>query len=157
MVVTSAEVEREFACFVEEVEQRLLRGLVGAYGPEVGREATRDALAYAWEHWDQVSAMDNPVGYLYRVGQTRSRAYRRDRVWFPEVAENELPNVDPRLPSALRRLSPKQRAAVVLRFVEELTEREAADALEISRATLRKHAQRGLAKLRQELGVRDGQ
>lgn len=155
--MTSAEAEREFALFAEEIEPRLLRSLVGTYGSEVGLEATRDALSYAWEHWDQVSAMDNPVGYLYRVGQTRSRAYRRDRVWFPGVPEKELPDVDPRLPSALRRLSPKQRAAVVLLFVEELSEREAADALEISRATLRKHAERGLTKLRQELGVRDDQ
>lgn len=153
----SAEVERAFASFVEEAEPRLLRGLVGTYGPEVGREATRDALSYAWEHWDRVSGMDNPVGYLFRVGQSRSRAYRRDRIWFPEVPDHELPDVDPRLPSALRRLSPKQRAAVVLLYVEQLGERQAADALDVSRATLRKHAERGLAKLRRELGVRDVQ
>jgi RNA polymerase sigma factor (sigma-70 family) len=153
VAVTSAEVEREFACFVEEVEQRLLRGLVGAFGSEVGREATRDALLYAWEHWDRVSAMDNPVGYLYWVGQSRSRWYRRARVWFPEVIYEELPDVDPRLPSALRQLSPKQRAAVVFLFVEDLTERETADALGVSRATVRKHADRGLAKLRTALGV----
>lgn len=155
--MTSAEMEREFASFVEEVEPRLFRSLIGAYGPEVGREATRDALSYAWEHWKQVSAMENPVGYLYRVGQSRSRAYRQDRVWFPEVPDNELPEVDPRLPSALHRLSLKQRAAVVLLFVEQLAEREAAEALDISRASLRKHAERGLAKLRHELGVRDVQ
>lgn len=153
--MTSANVEREFTDFVEEVERSLLRGLVAAYGPEVGRELTQDALSYAWEHWEQVSEMDNPLGYLYRVGQTRSREYRGDRVWFPEVPENQLPDVDPRMPSALSRLSPKQRAAVVLRFVEELTERETADAMGVSRATVRKHADRGLAKLRTALGVSD--
>lgn len=148
-----AEVEREFASFVEETEPKLLRALVGAYGSEVGCEATRDAFAYAWEHWVRVSEMDNPVGYLFRVGQSRSRSYRRARTWFPEVPPQELPDVDPRLPAALRQLSRMQRAAVVLLFVEEMHEREVGEALGISRAAVRKHAERGLAKLRKALGV----
>lgn len=155
--MTPAEVEREFVSFVEEAEPKLLRALVSAFGSEVGREATSDALAYAWENWSRVSAMDNPVGYLFRVGQSRSRSYRRHRVWFPEVPPRELPNVDPRLPAALGRLSRMQRAAVALLFVEELTEREAGEALGISRASVRKHAERGLAKLRRSLGVSDGE
>jgi RNA polymerase sigma factor (sigma-70 family) len=155
VAVTSAEVEQEFARFVQEAEPRLLRALVGAYGSEVGREATRDALLYAWERWDQVSTLDNPVAYLYRVGQSRSRTYQREHVWFPEVSQKDLPDVDPRLPSALRQLSQRQRAAVVLLFVVELSEREAANALGVSRATVRKHADRGLTKLRTALGVED--
>lgn len=151
--MTAAEVEQQFARFVEDTEPRLKRALVGAFGSEVGREATSDALAYAWEHWAAISTMENPVGYLFRVGQSRSRSYRRDRVWFPAVPSQDLPDVDPRLPEALRRLSRMQRAAVVLLFVEELPEREAAEALGVSRATVRKHAERGLAKLRRALGV----
>ena len=153
MVLTPAEVEKEFASFVEETEPRLLRALVGAFGSEVGREATRDALAYAWENWGRVSEMDNPVGYLFRVGQSRSRLYRHKRVWFPEVPPYELPDVDPRLPAALAQLSLMQRAVVVLLFVEELPEREVGEALGISRAAVRKHAERGLLKLRRSLGV----
>lgn len=153
--MTPAEVEEEFSRFARDVEPRLQRALVGTYGTEVGREATRDAMTYAWEHWDRVSTMDNPIGYLYRVGQSRSRSYRTVRVWFPAVDAGELPDVDPRLPGALRKLSRQQRAAVVLLFVEDLSEREAADALGVSRATVRKHAERGLARLRASLGVRD--
>lgn len=153
----STEVEQEFARFVEDAEPRLLRALIGAYGSEVGREATRDALSYAWEHWERISSLDHPVGYLYRVGQSKSRSYRRQRALFPDVPPKGLPDVDPRLPSALRRLSQQQRAAVVLLFVEELSEREVADALGISRATVRKHAERGLAKLRETLGVSDAE
>lgn len=151
--MTSAEVQEAFARFVEDAEPRLLRALVGTFGSEVGGEATRDAVAYAWEHWNRVSEMDNPVGYLFRVGQSRSRPYRRDRVLFPPVPTSGLPEVDPRLPAALGRLSPKQRGVVVLLFVEELTEREVAEAVGISRASVRTHAQRGLAKLRDALGV----
>ena len=151
--MTPAEVEREFASFVADAEPRLLRALVGAFGSEVGREATRDALAYAWENWGRVSEMDNAVGYLFRVGQSRSRRYRRERLWFPDVPTRELPDVDPRLPMALGQLSRMQRAAVVLLFVEGMPERDAAEALGISRAAIRKHAERGLAKLRRSLGV----
>lgn len=153
--MTSAEVEQQFARFVEDTEPRLRRALVGAFGSEIGRETTRDALAYAWEHWDAISTMENPVGYLYRVGQTRSRSYRRDRVRFPVVPSQDLPDVDPRLPAALNKLSSMQRAAVVLLFVEELPERAAAEALGVTRATVRKHAERGLVKLRRALGVSD--
>lgn len=155
--MTPAEVEREFASFIEETEPRLLRALVGAFGSDVGREATSDALAYAWENWSRISEMDNPVGYLFRVGQSRSRSYRRERVWFPDVSPHELPNVDPRLPAALGQLSRMQRAAVVLLFVEDMPEREAGEALGISRGAVRKHAERGLAKLRRSLGVSYGE
>ncbi|MGD2102489.1 MAG: sigma factor-like helix-turn-helix DNA-binding protein [Acidimicrobiia bacterium] len=152
-----AGVEQEFARFVEHNEPKLLRALVGTFGSEVGREATREALAYAWEHWDRVSSMENAVGYLFRVGQSRSRSYRRERVLFPEVHSGGLPDVDPRLPKALTQLSRMQRSAVVLLLAEELSEREVAEALGVSRATVRKHAERGLAKLRKALGVTDGQ
>ena len=154
--MTQAEVEREFAVFVEAVEPRLLRALAAAYGPEVGRDATQDALAYAWEHWPAVSELSSPVGYLFRVGQSQSRKYRRRSVRFPATSPAELPDIDPRLPAALGRLSRMQRVAVVLLYVEELSERETAEALGLSRATVRKHAERGLAKLQRALGVSDG-
>jgi RNA polymerase sigma factor (sigma-70 family) len=153
LYVTHAEVEQEFALFVEAVEPRLLRALVAAYGSDVGREATQEALAYAWEHWAEVSEMSSPVGFLFRVGQSQSRRYRRRPVWFPAASPAELPDVDPRLPSALGDLSRMQRIAVVLLYVEELSEREAAEAVGVSRATVRKHAERGLAKLQRALGV----
>ena len=66
-----------FTSFVAEVEPRLRRALVGLRGAEAGRDATAEALAWAWEHWDQVELMENPAGYLYRVGTSRSRGRRR--------------------------------------------------------------------------------
>jgi hypothetical protein len=63
-----------FEDFFAVAEPRLRRALVAAYGIERGREAAAEALAYGWEHWSKVRAMKNPTGYLYRVGQSRSRA-----------------------------------------------------------------------------------
>jgi hypothetical protein len=70
-----------FEVFYDLAEPRLRRALVAAYGTERGREATCEALAWAWEHWNDVRGMANPVGYLYRVGQSRTRP-RRHRPVF---------------------------------------------------------------------------
>jgi hypothetical protein len=48
-----------FTEFARATEQRLRVALCAALGPERGREAAADALAYGWEHWDRISEMDN--------------------------------------------------------------------------------------------------
>jgi hypothetical protein len=53
-----------FTEFVKEVETRLQHALVARYGLDLGRESSAEALAYAWEHWETVEPMVNPVGYL---------------------------------------------------------------------------------------------
>lgn len=139
--------------FVMDVEPRLSYALAAAYGVEVGRESTSDALVYAWEHWDSVRAMENPAGYLFRVGQSNARRYRRSGPLFPEVASSHMPEVEPGLPAALNSLTEAQRTAVVLLYVLEWSEREAADLLGVDRSTVRRHRDRGLAKLREALEV----
>jgi RNA polymerase sigma factor (sigma-70 family) len=155
MVLSRTKSEQGFYEFVKTVEPGLSRALVAAYGPEVGHEAARDALAYAWEHWARVARMKNPVGYLYRVGQSSSRRYRRRAPLFPATETSSLPHVEPKLPQALGALSERQRAALTLIHVEGLSEREAAKAMGISRVTLRRHADRALLKLREILEVTD--
>lgn len=43
------DVTESFTVFVKEVEPRLRHALVAVYGQEQGRDATAEALAYAWE------------------------------------------------------------------------------------------------------------
>jgi len=143
----------EFTTFVRMVEPRLSLALGAAYGVEVGREATADALMFAWEHWANMQSMQNPAGYLYRVGQSSARRYRRKTPLFPPVSSFELPDVEPGLPAALASLTPAQRTAVVLVEVLEWSEREAAHLLGLDRSTIRRHRDRGLAKLRAALEV----
>src|SRR4051794_6548884 len=66
-----------FDVFVSGVGARLRRVTCARFGLEVGGEAAADALAWAWEHWDEVQVMDNPGGYLYRVAQSKVRRYHR--------------------------------------------------------------------------------
>lgn len=145
--------EQAFTRFVKETEPRLSYALAAAYGPEVGADATADALAYAWENWERIREMTNPAGYLYRVGQSRSRRYRRPKRLFPGVAPFEVHEVEPALPGALESLTRNQRVAVVLLHALEWTEQEAADLLGVSRSTVRTHAERAMSRLRAALEV----
>lgn len=142
--------DQAFTRFVKETEPRLSHALAAAYGPEVGAEATADALLWAWEHWDRVATMKNQAGYLYRVGQSKARRYYRPTRLFPRPMPGA---VDPTLPMLIEELSRNQRVATVLIHAYGYTERETADLLGISRWSVRTHAERGLARLKGALEV----
>lgn len=144
----------EFEAFVRNAERRLSLAFAAAYGPELGREATAEAVAYAWEYWERLAAMSNPVGYLFRVGQSRVRRHRRRRPPLaPEVPHGREHWVEPGLPAALASLSQRQRVAVVLVEGFGWTQHEVAELTRVSRSSVQKHLERGLARLRSELGV----
>lgn len=143
----------EFREFVLATEPRLRRALIAAYGVERGRDATAEALGYAWEHWQKVRGMDNAAGYLYRVGQSRTRARRHRPVFArPEAHEREF---EPMLPRAVASLSEQQRVAVVLVHGFGWSLREVAELTGISRSAIQTHLERGLARLRHALGADD--
>jgi len=154
-VVTVDEGFAAFEAFVQDVEPRLRRALVATFGAQVGREATVDALAYAWEHRVSVLPMANPAGYLYRVGQTSARRQLRPAPRASSAAEPEEPSFEPGLASALAHLSEQQRACVVLVHGFGWTQREAAVLLSISASTVRNHIDRALSRLRRDLEVRN--
>lgn len=144
-----------FPEFVRRAEGKLSFALAAAYGPEVGAEATAEALAYAWENWGRLRVMDNPVGYLFRVGQSKARRYRWRRPPVAPLPPESADHVfEPGLLEGLRSLSRNQRVAVVLVEGFAWTQQEVADLLGVSRSTAQKHYQRGLARLRQILKVR---
>jgi DNA-directed RNA polymerase specialized sigma24 family protein len=149
-----------FESFITAAEPRLRHALVAAVGRELGREAAAEALAYGWENWDRVKLMENPVGYLYRVGRSRVRVRRR-RIAFvpapmheaPVPGPSRIPDVEPGLPGALKRLSERQRICVFLVHGMDWTRREVSELLGISVNSVGSHLDRGLDKLRDGLGV----
>lgn len=143
-----------FEEFARQVEPRLFDSLSATLGTDLGREATAEALAYAWEHWTKVSAMDNPAGYLYVVGRDRGRRLRpRRRVALMPADPVRTPWVEPGLPDALSRLSEQQRVAVMLLHCFEWTMSEVAELLGVSKSTVQSHSERGMARLRSRMGV----
>ena len=140
----------EFERFVVEAEPKLRAAFVARYGPELGREATAEALAGAWERWPRVSTMTNPTGYVFRIGQSRIR--RRRQAFMPAKWQSGCPPmVEPGLASALRRMSQRQREVVVLHHAMEWTYAEISAVLGISRGSVQRHAERGLRVLQEEL------
>jgi RNA polymerase sigma-70 factor (ECF subfamily) len=141
-----------FEELVRTVEPQLRAAFVALYGPEDGRDATAEALAHAWEHLDRVLAKDNPAGYLFRVGQSRSRRRKQGYLLAPP---SEPPMVEPKLARALERLTAHQRVVAVLHLGYRCSISDTAALLGVSRGAVQRHLDRARQKLRKELGVTD--
>lgn len=143
----------DFDDFVMAIEPSLRRALVARYGHERGREATAEALAYAWQERARVMRMANPTGYLYRVGQSRSRRFLPSRVTFEAPAPDEPGPFEPKLMNALRSLSARQREAVILCVGHGWTLAEVAQRTGANRSSVHRNLTRGIRALRLTLGV----
>jgi DNA-directed RNA polymerase specialized sigma24 family protein len=145
----SVNAEKQFTDFVATYEERLRRAFVAAYGGDRGREATAEALAFAWENWSRVAQMTNAPGYLYRVGQSRTRQKRQALSFVPPPAGESV--FEPKLIPALMQLTVNQRTAVVLVHGYGWTLREVGDLTGVKVTTVQNHLNRGLAKMRRKL------
>jgi DNA-directed RNA polymerase specialized sigma24 family protein len=145
--------ETEFAAFFADVEPRLHSVLVARFGLQSGREATADALSWAWEHRDRLASLRNPAGYLYRIASRRAAKPARQHPVLPEFVDRDAPDFEPRLGWALSQLSDRQRVALVLVHGWHWTVADAARSLDLTESSLRTHLSRGLNKLRSLLEV----
>jgi RNA polymerase sigma-70 factor (sigma-E family) len=113
------------------------------------------ALVKAWRRW---SSIDRPEAYVRAALATTYTDWWRRR-WTGEVPTDELPEsavgssasgVEVRrdVLAALATLPRGQRAVVVLRFFDDLTEQQAADALGVSVGTVKSQTSRALSALR---------
>lgn len=138
--------------FVPTARAALEQALVARFGLHDGMEAAAEAIAYGCEHWERVRAMGNPVGYLYRVGEShaRRRGARkrlREGLLVAEPSTTDSP-VDVDLQRALGRLTPPQRVAIVLVKAHGHTYGEAARIMDLSVTAVTNHLTRGLARFR---------
>ena len=142
---------------LEALEQTLRVAFHARYGSDLGQEVTAETMAWAWEHRGELDAMDNPAGYLFRVGQSKSRRFfrwKRERLRFP--VEQPTPAArwtEPQLPDALAKLSEEERTAVVLVHCFQWTYAEVAELLDLPLHTVGNRIRRGLDRLRTSLGV----
>lgn len=142
-----------FTQFVVANESKLRQALMAACGSAVGREVAQEALSYGWEHWERLSRMENPIGYLYKVGRNLNRRRRPSQVVFVEVPYDTTPVIEPALPKALAALSTRQREAVVLVHCFQWTLSEVAGVMGISKSAAQNHLERGMKSLRRQIGV----
>ena len=145
--------DAEFEAFVLSVEPRLRRALLGAVGINHLDDAIGEALAFAYEHWDRLAGMANPVGYLFRVGQSHARTRKTPRLFRNQSVS--IPDVEPRLVELLLALPKTQRTAIWLAHGCGWGHADIAEVMGISTSTVSTHVSRGLDRLRNDLGVVD--
>jgi len=154
--------EDEFAAFMAARQPRLLRTAYLLSGNRADAEdLVATALAKAWLAWDRVSTRESPDAYVRRilVNEHHSlwrRSFKRREHSTDEVPDRgtESPDYDDRdrvLWDFVGTLPRKQRAVVVLRYYEELSEAETAEVLGVSIGTVKSQASRALAALRQRV------
>jgi RNA polymerase sigma-70 factor (ECF subfamily) len=127
-------------------------------------ELAQDAFVRVWERWERVEGLEDPAGYLYRTAMNLHRNRRRRaalalrRIVRPVPRRDELEAVEDRdaIVRALRAVTPRQRAALVLTDLLDLTSEDAARALGVRAPTVRVLAARARAALREEIGGDDG-
>jgi len=130
----------------------------------LAEDAVQTAFAKAYRSWRRISRLDAPEAYLRRmvvneVLNDRRRARRRHEVTSAEPPEHTLAGGADRAPahdemwSALATLPPRQRAVLVLRYYEDLSEHQIADALGCRPGTVKSQASAALSSLRSRLDL----
>jgi RNA polymerase sigma-70 factor (sigma-E family) len=156
-------VDEGFDAFVRDRSAGLART---AFLLTANRHAAEDLLQTTLvkiaDRWTRIAATGDPTPYIRKVMLHTAISWRRRR-WHgelptaavPEVASRDdgIAGVDERLRGALAQVPPRQRAALVLRYYDDLTEAETAAVLGCSVGTVKSQTAKGLARLRTLLGT----
>lgn len=147
---------RDFVAYVVARRGALLRTAWLLTGDTpLAEDLVQTALLKCWPRWGRVGHMDNPDAYVRQVVLTTYLSWWRRR-WRGEVPTDRLPEATHEdepvdrasLVAALARLPRGQRAVVVLRFAEDLSEARTAEVLGCSVGTVKSQTARALRTLR---------
>jgi RNA polymerase sigma-70 factor (sigma-E family) len=153
-----------FEAFVEARSGRLLgTAVLLTQDRALAEDLLQTALAKAWFAWSRIEG--DPEPYVRRIVVNTYMSWWRRR-WNGEVPSQAVPEhadadrhagADARhdLATALARLPKRQRAVVVLRFYEDMTERQVARLLGCSVGTVKSQTSKALAKLRVDAALAD--
>jgi RNA polymerase sigma-70 factor (sigma-E family) len=157
----------EFVAFVADHYPHLYRTAYLLTGKrEAAEDAVQSTLVRAFVHWGRVRRADHPSSYVrqmvvHEVVSLRRRRWTREAVVDdPERLPSTIAEVSPEgavierhdMAAALASLTLRQRAVLVLRYYDGLSENEIADALGIRPGSVKGHARAGLAALGARLG-----
>ena len=158
-----AQDEAEYAELVTALSTRLFHTAYAVCRDRaVAEDAVQSALTTAYLSWRRVRAADSPEAYLRRMVLNQLFSWRRRAAWRNEESRAEVPDragashedqvvAHDEVWQALSALPPRQRAVVVLRYYEDLTEAQIAEALGIRPGTVKSQTSAAMAHLRREL------
>lgn len=162
---TGATAVEDFAEFVRQTLPGLLRyGHLLTGNPHDAADLVQTVLEKLGARWPSIlRSTGDPVAYARRAMAnahiSRWRRTRRERL-IADLPESAVHHPDPfdnePLWAALRGLPPKQRAVMVMRYYEELSEAEIAAVLGVSRGTVKSQASKAMATLRARLDASVG-
>lgn len=127
--------------------------------PDRAADLVQDALERTLLAWSRINRKDDPEGYVRRAIVNRHvsvwRRLRRERLVadLPESPYDDAGVRDGELWAALGTLPPRQRAVLVLRYYEDLSEADAASVLGCSVGTVKSQSARALARLRDRVTI----
>jgi RNA polymerase sigma-70 factor (ECF subfamily) len=130
--------------------------------PHMAEDLAQEAMVRARRHWDRIGAFDKPGTWVRRVTINLSlnsrrgvaREARTRLAWWERHQPAAQPQrLDPDILDALHALSPHQRAAVSLHYLEDRSTPEIAELLGCSESTARVHLHRGRQALAHHLGA----
>ncbi|WP_433380574.1 RNA polymerase sigma factor [Actinoplanes sp. CA-142083] len=158
MAVDEGSSHAEFEAFYRANVDRVYRALaVTLRRDDLAQEAADEAMARAYAKWATVRHLDNPAGWVFRVGLNWAtswwRKVRRER---PPADDADHPQHAPSdtavvARDALAALPAPQRAVVTCRILLDLSTAETAAALGLNEGTVKSRLSRGLAALRTTL------
>ena len=149
----------DFEAFCVGQNTRLIRMLTLFCGDaELARDLTQETLVRVWVNWRKVRKMDRPDLWTKRVAlnlaTSQFRRRRTERIIHGRISTGvmleEVEEGSDRVAvrAALMRLSERQRTAIVLRYLEDLSVDQTADLMSCSAGTVKKLTARGLVGLR---------
>ena len=150
--------EADFTAYVLARQRRFVRFAYLLTGdPYEAEDLVQSALAKVYRRWESIQG--SPDAYVRQTIINEHHSWWR-RTWrHREVTGSDLITYeDPAAPDdvhgdqdlrrQIRNLPPQQRAAIVLRYYEDLTEAQTAEVLGCSVGTVKSHTSRALAALR---------
>ena len=159
-----AQDEADFAQLVFSMSPRLNRLAYAVCGDAaLAEDAVQAAMVVAYRTWPRVRDVDSPNAYLRRMVVNQLVSWRRRKSWGetavlveglePSRVSHEASVVEHQIVwAAVGQLPPRQRAVIVLRYYEGMSETEIAETLGIRRGTVKSQASAAMAHLRASLG-----
>lgn len=133
---------------------------------DLAQDLVQEALTKTYVAWPRIRDVSKAEAYTRRAITTTYISWWRRKAWSAERPRDDVPDRPGNRPehgnevvdrawlwAELQHLPPRQRAAIVLRYYEDLSEAQTAEVMECAVGTVKSQVSQGLRRLREQLGA----